>query len=285
MTSTAVRALTREELDRLLDWAADEGWNPGLADAAAFHAADPAGFLGCFVGGELAAGISAVAYDAQFGFIGLYICHPRFRGKGYGRKVWDAGMEYLGSRSIGLDGVPEQQAYYASRGFARLYETVRWNGIAGKGLPIASLGTASVRAITARDLPALSAFDRRHFPAPRHGFLPLWTAEGARDACVATTNDGTILGYAVLRRCRQGRKIGPLFAVDDETAELLLHTSLDSAMGDGIQIDVPDHQIRLSETLRRLGFEPGFTTARMYRGPVPAIALAGVYAITTLELG
>ena len=30
---------------RAADWAAAEGWNPGLSDAVAFQAADPTGFL------------------------------------------------------------------------------------------------------------------------------------------------------------------------------------------------------------------------------------------------
>ena len=37
------RLATRDEVAPILDWAADEGWNPGLDDAAACHAADPAG--------------------------------------------------------------------------------------------------------------------------------------------------------------------------------------------------------------------------------------------------
>ena len=38
------RPMRRPELDLALDWAAAEGWNPGLRDADAFWAADPEGF-------------------------------------------------------------------------------------------------------------------------------------------------------------------------------------------------------------------------------------------------
>ena len=40
-----IRAMTREEIDTAVDWAAAEGWNPGLHDADCFHAADPGGFF------------------------------------------------------------------------------------------------------------------------------------------------------------------------------------------------------------------------------------------------
>lgn len=108
--SADIRVLDLAEIETLLDWADAEGWNPGLHDARAFQAADPGGFLGAFKGGKMVAGISVVAYDAQFGFLGLYICHPDHRGEGLGRAVWNAGMAYLGPRTIGLDGVPAQQS-------------------------------------------------------------------------------------------------------------------------------------------------------------------------------
>ena len=64
-----IRTLSLQELRVLIDWAAAEGWNPGLEDAAMFQAADPEGFIGAFVGSDMVAAISAVAYGRDFGFI------------------------------------------------------------------------------------------------------------------------------------------------------------------------------------------------------------------------
>ena len=125
--AATIRTLSLAEVETLVAWAAGEGWNPGLRDAAAFHAADPQGFLGAFVAGRMAAGISAVDYGG-FGFIGLYICRPDMRGRGYGRAVWDAGMARLAQTTVGLDGVPAQQANYRSMGFAPAYRTFRFSG-------------------------------------------------------------------------------------------------------------------------------------------------------------
>ena len=41
----AVRRMTESELALALDWAANEGWNPGLSDAECFCAVDPDGFF------------------------------------------------------------------------------------------------------------------------------------------------------------------------------------------------------------------------------------------------
>ena len=41
----AVRRMSEADLELALDWAAAEGWNPGLHDAHCFYAADPEGFF------------------------------------------------------------------------------------------------------------------------------------------------------------------------------------------------------------------------------------------------
>ena len=71
MVDGEIRGLDERELETMLDWAADEGWNPGLHDGAAFRAADPGGFVGLFVDGDLIVTASMVRYDATFAFFGF----------------------------------------------------------------------------------------------------------------------------------------------------------------------------------------------------------------------
>ena len=40
-TPLTISTATRQDLDRIIDWAAAEGWNPGLHDADSFYAAAP----------------------------------------------------------------------------------------------------------------------------------------------------------------------------------------------------------------------------------------------------
>lgn len=265
-----IRNLTCDEVQTLLDWAGREGWNPGIADAAAFHAADPGGFFGAFVDGAMVAGISAVAYDAKFGFIGLYICHPDWRGQGHGKAVWDAAMTYLGNRTIGLDGVPEQQANYASMGFVAAYQSVRMGGT----LPVSSQSSSAATI----ELSTIAALDAACFPAARPHFLDHWIAPPNR--LIVVERAAAVAGYAVMRPCLAGCKIGPIFAADlDVALEILTH-----AQG-AIQIDVPMAQTAWLAALAARGFTPGFGTARMYRGAAPRLAMEQVFGISSLELG
>lgn len=47
-----IKTMIREQLDLAIDWAAAEGWNPGLHDAESFYVADPEGFFMGFLNDE-----------------------------------------------------------------------------------------------------------------------------------------------------------------------------------------------------------------------------------------
>ena len=64
-----IGVMTRDDLDLAIEWAAAEGWNPGLDDAECFRAADPAGFLMGRLGGEPVVSISVVRYGDTFGTV------------------------------------------------------------------------------------------------------------------------------------------------------------------------------------------------------------------------
>ncbi|TGQ52897.1 GNAT family N-acetyltransferase [Mesorhizobium sp. M1C.F.Ca.ET.193.01.1.1] len=273
-----IRTLTASEVETLVDWAAGEGWNPGVGDAAALRAADPAGFIGAFVGNEMVAGISAVAYGADFGFIGLYICRPDRRGEGHGKAVWDAGMTRLGNRIIGLDGVAEQRANYQRKGFVPAYETVRFSGRAA-GLT----GGGGARSVTAANAAEILAYDRQCFPARREAFLREWL-QAPRIALMSTGSAG-IAGYGVARRCREGFKVGPLFADEMNIALALMAELAGRTEGGELHVDVPATQAGFTAMLQAAGMVPGFTTTRMYKGGKPGNAPTKVFGITTLELG
>src|ERR671932_468743 len=125
-TDLVIRAMSRRELDIAIDWAAREGWNPGLSDAECFYGADPDGFLMAFHDAEPVATISVVRYGGQ----------PRVQ-------------------------VPRD---------------------------------ARIRAVDDEFLPAVLAYDRAFFPAPRDAFLRCWLRPDRRHA-LALVEDGSVRGY------------------------------------------------------------------------------------------
>jgi ribosomal protein S18 acetylase RimI-like enzyme len=273
-----VRTMSASEVELSVEWAAVEGWNPGWHDAPCFRKADPDGF---FVGvwrGEPVACLSAVAYDAQFGFIGLYIVKPEFRGQGFGMRIWQHGMRYLRGRNVGLDGVVAQQANYRKSGFELAYRNIRYQG------RVDGVGCAQVTALADVPLEPLLAYDRACFPAARERFVSAWIAQPDAVA-LAVAAAGRLAGYGVVRRCRAGCKIGPLFADDEGVATGLLRALAARVPGEVIVLDVPEANAAAVALAERHGLTSVFETARMYTKAAPAIAVERVFGVTTFELG
>ncbi|MET9603666.1 GNAT family N-acetyltransferase [Streptomyces sp. NPDC006512] len=280
MTRFEIAGASGADMELMRSWAEAEGWDPGDSDRFAFAAADPEGFLVGRLDGEPAACVSAVRYGAGFGFIGFYITRPDLRGQGYGLRVWRAATARLEGRLVGLDGVVEQQGNYRTSGFRSAWTNVRHQGVPAPG------DDGAVDIVDAASLPfaRLAAYDRRFFPEPRDAFLSLWTGLPGRTA-LAAVRDGRIEGLGVIRPCGAAARIGPIYADGPEVAAALLRRLAGHAPGGEVTLDVPDANPAATRLAAGLGLVPVFETARMYTGPAPELDLAGLYGITSLELG
>jgi len=276
-----IRMMRPDEISIAVNWAAAEGWNPGLADDTCFAAADPEGFFIGELDGTPAATVSCVNYGASFAFLGFYIVREDLRGRGYGLRMWRAAIAHAGARVIGLDGVVAQQQNYRRSGFELAYANVRYGGtVAAPHAPQAGV----VLALTELPLGTVEAYDATVFPAPRTAFLRAWIHSPGHVGC-ALVRDGGLAGWGVIRPCRKARKIGPLVADDRATAEVVLSALLASAGGGEMFLDVPSINRDAVALARDLGLTPVFETARMYTGAIPPLRLERVFGVTTFELG
>ena len=276
--SFKVRAMRPEEIGLASDWAADEGWNPGLADPACFGTVDPEGFLLGKLDGRPAATISVVNYNANFAFLGFYIVRPDLRGRGYGLRIWQAGMAHAGSRTVGLDGVIAQQENYKKSGFILAYRNVRFGG----QMP-APISPATV-ALTSVPFAPIEADDATVFPAARSAFLRAWIFAPPHIGRALSSN-GELHAWGVIRPCRKGFKIGPLVADDAKGAETLVSALVAAVGGGEVFLDVPEPNKQAIALAQALGLVPVFETARMYTGPIRPIKLERVFGVTSFELG
>jgi ribosomal protein S18 acetylase RimI-like enzyme len=276
-----VRRMTRGEMDFAVDLAAKEGWNPGLHDADCFYRTDPNGFFIGLLGNQPIGCISAVSYGGIFGFIGFYIVLPECRGQGYGIQLWEAAMQYLRGHNIGLDGVVARQGNYMKSGFRLAYRNIRYESIVE---PVNSddphvCNTADV------SFDEICAYEGRLFPVGRRRFLECWIRMPESKA-LAVMENGAIAGYGVIRRCRRGYKIGPLFADTEDIANRLfqgLYTNIEK--GEPVYLDVPEVNFAAVSLADRYNMRKVFETARMYTGEPPHISMDHIFGVTTFELG
>jgi len=276
----AIRTMTRADMDLAVDWAAEEGWNPGRHDAECFYAADPAGYFMAFLGSEPVGCISAVAYDENFGFIGFFIVKPRYRGGQVGIRLGEHALHYLGQRNIGIDGVEKKVKNYMHHGFTLAGRTIRY-----KGWGLAGKVAGSLRPVAEVPFDTLAAYDSRHFPAPRPQFLSRWINQPDSAGFAVQSGPG-LAGYGIIRACRQGYKIGPLFADSPEVAETLF-LGLVAAIKPGapVYLDVP--HLNAASLRMALGYrmQPVFVTARMYKRVLVNLPVHAIFGVTSFELG
>jgi hypothetical protein len=280
MDALTIRTMRPEEISLAVDWAATEGWNPGLADDLCFASVDPEGFLIAELDGAPAATVSCVNYGARFSFLGFYIVRADLRGRGFGLRIWNAAIAHAGTRVIGLDGVTAQQDNYRKSGFQLAYANVRYGG------PVAPRAAPRADVIALSDVPmaAIEADDATVFPAPRPAFLRAWIGAPGHAGC-ALVRDGRLAGWGVIRPCRKGFKIGPLVADDRATAEAVLSALLAKIGGGEIFLDVPGINRDAVALALDWGLAPVFETARMYTGAIAPLRLERVFGVTSFELG
>lgn len=278
------RLLDLEGLKTLVNWAAQESWNPGHHDAEVFFATDPEGFYGFFDYDEMIAGGSIVSYQKAFGFMGFFIVKPEYRSSGIGRKLWYQRRDKLLSRlnpgaAIGMDGVVAMQPFYKKGGFEIAFRDERHE----------KTGTAfkinnHISPITVEDFDAIMAYDRQCFGFERPQFMKPWL-NLPESKTFKFIENGELKGFAVMRKANKGYKICPLFADDAAVATELYKACLNAVPGELVYLDIPMVNKAAVELTKAFNTTYVFECARMYYGKPPDIAIEKIFGITTFELG
>jgi len=84
LSEVKIDKMNRQEMDLAVEWARQEGWNPGVNDAECFYNTDPTGFYTAKIRNRIVGTISIVKYSSDYAFVGFIIVHPEFRRRGIG---------------------------------------------------------------------------------------------------------------------------------------------------------------------------------------------------------
>lgn len=277
-----VEALRRDELDRVVAWAAGEGWNPGRSDVRIAWDLQPQAFLALRQGDRLVGVGTIFRHDVTYGFMGLFIVDPELRGQGLGAGLWTHRRDLLLSRlrpgaTIGMDGVVALTPFYRRGGFTQAYRNLRMQGVAGHY-------ASGAVALTVRDLEAIEALDRPTFPVRRTDLLRRWIDQPGAVAR-GIIRDKELTAWAMCRPCAVGHKLGPVVAIDSGAAREAVASVLDAVAGDQVQLDVPEVNADALALASEFGLDESFACARMYLGPPPSVDLGSLYGVTSFEFG
>lgn len=280
-----VRPLTRDELDVVLGWATEEGWNPGRSDAAALWAADPDGLWGVEVDGVLVGAGTTLRQGDRHGVVGLLLVDPQHRHEGIGALTFpflvDGALSRLSpGASLSLHCPVEHQDFCERFGFQLVRHVARATatGTMGRRGPYAG----QLRTLRLLPFDKVVAYDARHVGGERPDFVRAWMApEGGHG--LGCYEAGEMIGFAVMRPAVDGFRIGPLYADEPDIAEDLVVALSGAALGERITLDIPLDNPDAVALAGRHGFTQTRAAVALNLGEVPPAARDHVYAETTLE--
>jgi GNAT superfamily N-acetyltransferase len=277
-----VRRMSADDARQAWEWARQEGWNPGLHDCEIVYSFDPRGCFAGFLNGEMISSISAVNYQGKYGFLGLFIVTPKFRGHGYGLAIWKYAMDYLnnevGVDCIGLDGVLANESLYEMSGFHTAYRVSRYRYV------VSCSFRRECPAVSEQGFSDIASYDARVFRLDRAPFLHDFIFKTEAKTAQAYAG-GKLVGFAAARPCFEGYKIGPFFADDIEIAARLAESLFADLQGKTVFIEVPEPNDQAVKLVNDFGMSPSFPTARMYTGDKHRQDIRHVYGITSRVTG
>lgn len=276
-----IRNMKKKELNIAIEWARNEGWNPGIHDAECFWEVDKTGFFIGILGNKPIACISLVKYGTDYAFGGFYIVKKGYRDKGFGIQLTKVALDYAKGRNIGGDAVIENLEMYSKLGLTLDHYNARYE-FRAKNIEIINKNVAK---LNTENLEELIRYDEEVFGYNREKFLRLWLTRNDTNSFVYKEK-GEVKGYGVIRKCFSGYKIGPLFADGDKIAITLFKILVNSIkVGEIIYWDVSEICGIVSELVEKYNMKKVFATGRIYSKGRPKLNLKKWYGITSFELG
>jgi GNAT superfamily N-acetyltransferase len=282
-----IRPMSRDELDVVLDWADQEGWNPGLSDADVFWRIDRSGLWAIDVDGILVGSGATIAHGSTHVVIGLVHVRPEHRRQGIATRTFPWLVDGALSRmppgtTVSLD-VPDHLHDLAERfGFHPVRRIARMVGRAIETRRGAHSG--ELRALASVPVDAVVDYDAAHVGALRRDLLETWI-HPVGGFSLGVYEGQRLRGMAVMRPARRGYRIGPLFADDPDIAEELMGALSRMVLGHTISMDVPTDNPQALALAARHGLTETSSVVHLELGDVRPSPEGSVYAITSIEIG
>ena len=271
-------------------------WNQTDQDWLNLLAVEPHGCFAAEIAGQVIGTVTTTRFlpdsgPGSFGWIGMLLVDPEFRGQGIGSTLLQRAIDHLrgsGVETVKLDATPMGRVVYLKHGFQDEYGLERWAGrpIADWGLPIGDCGSSIRTAkdaaqpirnpqseIRHEDLPAVLAYDTAAFGADRRSIVQAWF-QSWPERTIAVWEGSRLAGYALARRGARYQQAGPIVCdtpgagtAGPDAGQALLARVFQLAAGQEVIIDILSENAWVRELVQRAGLVQQRTLTRMYQGP------------------
>ena len=236
----SLQDLTQEDIDTLMKWTSDEGWDPPhirhmyvgppYLDAKVFFG---------FLDGKRIGHVVFFTYGKEgnssdlMDYITFFLVEKSFRGKGYGLKIWNAMWECRdASANTCLDSVDEMISRYEMLGLNIEWDNREYaiplSAIAEKYKVTENIRNVSTKLLSEVEFEKYAEYDAKVYGLCRLAFLKKWTSIPESITWVAMSENGDVVGCITVRELefadKQDAIVGPLYADNLEIAKKLMYT-------------------------------------------------------------
>jgi Acetyltransferase (GNAT) domain len=238
--------LAEDRIAECVALSAEAGWNQTIADWALFLQHGMVLGLPASRGVTVATG-AVLPYPDDFAWISMVLVTASRRRERIGTSILEACCAEVAQRGLlaMLDATPAGEPVYRPLGFEGIFTLARWQGVTECRV----IPPSGIRAMTARDIPAVTTIDAAAFGAQRNFLVESLFTRLPKLAFV--TEDNT--SFVLARPGRLATQIGPIVATDEDAAAALLDAALGHISGP-IILDLIDGRDNLTRCLRQRGF-------------------------------
>jgi len=137
-----IETMQEKELVLFFKYLAEEGWDIEKAHIIALYKVHPQDFFIAYNDELLLGFIVAIKHSNEFGFISSFLVLKKFRGKGFGKKIFNFALQHLESCQIALDSDTDKTQFYENVGFKSYFDVITYCYETGKiMLPSSSIET------------------------------------------------------------------------------------------------------------------------------------------------
>lgn len=230
----------------------------------------------------LAACLLIWRHGSRHASLGMVLVARRLQRRGVGRMLGDLAVVELAGRNVLLNSTAEGERLYRQLGFRRYGTVAQHQGPDARLAPVAPPRGERLRPLGQRDAAQLRSLTARAAGYHRDEVMDslLKVSEG-----VALDRDGSMLGFALVRRFGRGHVIGPVVAPDAQRAKVLIAHWIAHRPRSFLRVDVPA-RARLGPWLTSAGLPEVDRVASMALGEAPkARGRARVFALVNQALG
>jgi ribosomal protein S18 acetylase RimI-like enzyme len=194
--------------------------------------------------GLLVASMLTLPVGPRHGWISMVLTDPEWRRKGLARDLMQEGMANLEEQGLvpTLDATPAGEQVYRAIGFTGETELARWIVTPGHdGMVEGFAESSGIRPVEGADLERLAAWDTIHSGCERGAMLQYLFSSRSDLAFMEVAVDGALAGFIMGRAGDRRTQLGPLVAVNSETAVRLFAAAL-AEEGGPVYVDAFDER-------------------------------------------